>query len=527
MKTPRRVALTSALLALACCTSPPSVASDSGADVVVDRTEPEDVRDEPALDATADVGPPARYAMPACAQSAGPFAPLSTRCQHLVDQQGRVVVLRGINARVEGVFDVTFSDGRTALQPIPAFEASDATRMRQLGFNFLRLPINWSGIEPTNTTPPTYDSAYLSRVEAAVALARAAGLLVLIDFHQDAYSKEIGEDGAPLWAIRPAPEMLLQGPLTAAELGRRRTAGQTIRAFETFFGPSADGAQLRARFAQMAAEVARRFRDDSSVIGYELFNEPIADDAQCLALHAEVGAAIRSVDPRKLLVFEPPAIRNFLDRASLATAPFPLAGGVYAPHIYTLVFSGTDAQRQSFTVDTLRGSHANAAREARSWGTPMIVTEWGYDPNGVRMEDYVAAQSDLHDEYGASAALWLWKERSQGAWGLFDYDEANRRWTERPTYRRALARVYPEAIAGWPRTWRFDRRARRFELEYEGSAAVTAPSVLFVPAAEDFVATFAVTCDGSAVMVTRNNETGRVQVPCNGPGMHRIELVAR
>lgn len=492
----------------------------------MDTGEPHDAITADAVEDSPSDAASRRYVMPACTQSAGPFAPLSTRCQHLVDAQGRVVVLRGINARVEGVFDVTFSDGRTALQPIPAFEASDAARMRQLGFNFLRLPINWSGIEPTNTTPPTYNDAYLARVQATVELARRAGLLVLIDFHQDAYSKEIGEDGAPLWAIRPAPEMLLQGPLTADELARRRTAGQTLRAFETFFGSSTEGAQLRTRFAQMTAEVARRFRDDSAVIGYELFNEPVADDAQCLALHTEVGAAIRAVDPRKLLVFEPPTIRNFLDRSTLASAPFPLAGGVYAPHIYTLVFSGTDMQRQTFTIDTLRASHANAAREARSWGTPTIVTEWGYGPSGIRMEDYVSAQADLQDEFGESAALWLWKERSQGSWGLFDYDAASGRWTERPAYRRALARVYPEAIAGWPKTWRFDRRARRFELEYEGSAMVSAPNVLFVPAAEDFAAMFTVTCDGATVSATRNSETGRVEVPCNGPGAHRVELVA-
>jgi len=514
-----RFAALGGLVALAHCGASPNVPFDARPD--------HSAPDTSVTDATVGDSATPRYVMPACAQTAGAFSPLSTRCQHLVDAQGRVVVLRGINARVDGVFDVTFSDMRAPVQAIPTFDASDATRMRQLGFNFLRLPINWSGVEPTNTMPPTYDDAYLSRVRAVVDLARRAGLLVLIDFHQDAYSKEIGEDGAPLWAIRPPPEMLLQGPITAEELTRRRTSSQVLRAFETFFGPAPEGELLRARFAQMTAEVARRFRGDDAVIGYELFNEPIADDAQCLALHRQVGEAIRAVDPRKLLLFEPPASRNIVDRASLASAPFPLPGGVYAPHIYTLALSAPESARRTFTIDTLRASHLNAVREARSWATPIIVTEWGYDPSGIRMEDYVAAQADLQDEYGESSALWLWKERSQGLWGLFDYDASSGRWTERPAFRRALARVYPEAIAGWPKTWRFDRSARRFELEYEGSAMVSAPNVLFVPAAEDFAAMFTVTCDGARVQVTRDEATGRVEVPCNGVGPHRVELVAQ
>jgi endoglycosylceramidase len=503
-------------LSLTRCGSPPRVPADTGRDVVLT-----DVSD---LDAS-DAGP-TRYAMPPCAQTAGPFAPLSTRCQHFVDARGRVAVLRGVNARVDGVFDVTFNDGRTAVQPIPAFDLEDAQRMRQLGFNFLRLPINWSGIEPERTVPATYNDEYLARVRAVVDLARRAGLLVLIDFHQDAYSKEIGEDGAPLWAIEPPPEMVLQGPITPEELTRRRTSGQVIRAFETFFGSDGRGPALRARFAEMTAEVARRFRGDDVVIGYEIYNEPLASDEQCLALHAAVGAAIRAVDPSKLLVFEPPATRNIVDRAMVPTAVFPLPGAVYAPHIYTLALAASDMARRTFTVDTLRPSHANAVREARGWGTPLLVTEWGYDPNGIRTDDYVAAQGDLQDEYGESAALWLWKERSQGAWGLFDYDAASGRWSERASFRRALARVYPEAIAGWPRTWQYDRARKRLELAYEGSATVTAPTVVYVPAAEDFSPRFTVTCDGRAVMSARDPATGRVEVGCSGPGEHTVVVQA-
>src|SRR5881409_100442 len=112
----------------------------------------------------------------------------------LLDERRREVTLRGVNARVEGIFDVTFGDGRLPLEPIPVFDDGDAATMARFGLNLLRLPISWSALEPVRGR---FDAAYLDRIAAVVALCRAHGIVVLLDFHQDAFSKEIGEDGAP------------------------------------------------------------------------------------------------------------------------------------------------------------------------------------------------------------------------------------------------------------------------------------------------------------------------------------------
>src|SRR5688572_5756558 len=201
------------------------------------------------------------------------FAPLDSDGRHFRDAEGRAVILRGINARVAGVFDVTFSDGREAVEEIPPFEAADAARMAELGFNLLRLPINWSAVEPVRGQ---YDKTYLDKIARVVDLCRAHGVLVLIDVHQDAWSKEIGEDGAPLWAIVPPPEKLLSGPLH--DLGERRLSAQVTKAFISFF--TQDANQMQDAFAAMLAEVARRFTGDQAVLGYEIFNEPQATDEE-------------------------------------------------------------------------------------------------------------------------------------------------------------------------------------------------------------------------------------------------------
>ncbi|MGB5813439.1 MAG: cellulase family glycosylhydrolase [Polyangiales bacterium] len=490
--------------------------------------------------------PEGRLELPACEQSAGSLSPLTTRCQQIVDAEGRVVFLHGINARVEGVFDIALEDitfdgidyfDRVPLEPIPAFLPEDAQRIRQLGFNFLRLPMQWSGVEPNDESPQVYDVAYLDRVAEIVDHCRAAGLWVLLDFHQDAYSKEIGEDGAPLWAIQPPPPTLLEGPLD--DLASRRTSPAVLAAWTTFFDAPEPGPTLRQRFAQMAAFVAARFEGDETVVGLEIFNEPqpfgqgvfetdIAN-GQIHPFNIEVAEAIRNVDPNRLVFFEPPVVpRNFFDESGLAEAPFPVDGAVYSPHVYTISFSDPDAaERNTFTRATLEPGNESAYLEAVSWGTPLVITEFGYDPNGIRAEEYLNLQFDLHAEFGAGDALWLWKEESQGRWGLHDYEDETGDWSERPGVRRIVSRPKPEAVAGQPQTWRYDPTTQVLEIWFRGADAVDAPSIVYVPAPEDYVEDYVVSCDGLPIEFERDSTTGRVEVPCNGGGQRYIRVAPR
>ncbi|GAC1551122.1 MAG: hypothetical protein NVS3B10_13820 [Polyangiales bacterium] len=465
---------------------------------------------------------------PPCAEKAGPFAPLSTRCGQLVDDAGRVVILRGVNARVAGVFDPDLGPGHVAQVPVPVVDASDLGRMRRIGFSVLRLPVNWSGIEPVDHDPPQYDEAYLARVDAAVAAAKSAHVRVLLDLHQDAYSKWIGEDGAPLWAIVPPPDHVTEGPLTS--LSSRITSPQVQRAFSTFFSRTdPQGARLRARYAAMASALMKRHAGDPTVIGLDLFNEPVADDAGLRAFDEELGAAIRAVDPQRVLFVEPPGIRNLFDRASLAPGPLSLGGVVYAPHVYTHAFTPGDdsAWRASFGIDDLRPSNAAAREEADSWHAPLFVGEYGWGPTDGRFDDYIGMQQQLQDETMASSTFWLWKEDStEGHWGLFDHDAATDRWTERDAVRRVFSRVNVEAIGGWPVSWRWDGVARRFTLTLIGDPAVTAPTLLHLPTPEDAPGGFALTCDGRAVPATADAD-GVVAVGCAGPGEHVVVAEAR
>jgi endoglycosylceramidase len=442
------------------------------------------------------------------AASLFPAKPLASDGVHLRDDHGRVAILRGINARVRGVFDVTFSDGRTALETIPEHTAADCTRMRQLGFDLLRLPIQWSGIEPTQGR---IDEAYLQRVDDAVACAAAAGMFVVIDLHQDAYSKEIGEDGAPLWAIQPPPSQLLEGPLT--DLSARRLSADVQSAFRTFFDVN-DASGLQAAFAQMLGVVAMRWANHPAVIGFELFNEPDTGTAELDAFHARAAAAVRAAAPTKLVMFEPPALRNFTDFIPAPKQPFPVTGAVYAPHIYTFVFSPDQTKFQTATFDELEPSVRAAREEATALGAPLWIGEFGVGPESTPQNElWMHAQAVLHDRYFASDALWVWKEQSQGSWGLFDHDDATDAWTERPSVIARVSRIHAARVAGIPTRIESSEQGDMLAIETEPGSQTDAPHEIYVP--ERFIDARA-TCDGAAVATTRNSTTGLIEVSCSG-----------
>jgi endoglycosylceramidase len=452
-----------------------------------------------------DDPPPPPY-HPPCTEAAFAGNPLGARCGRLVDPEGRVVVLRGVNARVQGIFDVTWDPTQPPLMPLTGFTADDAAGIRAFGFDALRLPLNWSGVEPT--ADGGFDEAYLDKVAEVVGFCRDAGVRVLLDLHQDDYSKMMGGDGAALWAVQPPPKTLGppppgQNPLFDVDV---------LNAYDTFFGTSAEGATLRDRFVAMATHVAARFEGDPAVVGLEIYNEPPPDMMTLLGLYEPALASFRQVSPDKLFAFEPSALRNVADTAPLAPAPLG-PGTAYAPHVYTYVFSGaTDAEKEAVTKADLVRSNQSAAAEAASWDAPPLVTEWGYGPKDPKAEDYFTWQSELQEQFQLSSFLWLWKELSSGLSGCFDYDPTTGAFTERAWMKRALARVRPAAVAGWPLSYGFDRATGKFELKFQSDPAVTAAHLVAVAPA--LGAPEAVTCDGTPVDTTPADAWGTLAIQC-------------
>jgi hypothetical protein len=427
--------------------------------------------------------------------------PFVARAGVLYDDEGRELILRGVNARVDRIFDVSFDDGREPLEPIPPFGKDDCRFIGEdLGMNHLRLPVNWSRLEPTKGS---YDAAYVDEILALAAACNAHGVKTLVDLHQDAYSKEIGEDGAPLWAIVPPPEQLLGGPLT--DLAERRTSAQVLNAFDSFFN---DAEGVQAAYAAMAAWLGERIEGAPGVIGLELMNEPvlILFEFRLDDFHDRVGAAVRQKASTLTLFFEPNSTRNLFDRADVRR-PVAFDDAIYAPHLYVDVFEEAGASTDATAVDE---SVRRITEEGQAIGGTPYVGEFGAAPDEPGRA-YSRLAYETLDRYRISAAFWVYEEWAQGQWGLYETTISETRGPLRPSMVELVARPYPAAIAGKLKGFDFDAATKTLTVEVSDATdslhVLAAPKALYPDGVH-------VTCDGADVEATAI--AGRVEVKCLG-----------
>jgi hypothetical protein len=129
---------------------------------------------------------------PAPPSNPAPVTHLHTDRTYLRDDLGRYVFFHGVNA--SGTTKLPFEDeGDTFTyigRPFPLSSArSELSRLRDMGFNSMRLLLTWEAVEPD--APGQYDESYLSYIRQVVQLAGEYGIYVLMDMHQDMFSRHL------------------------------------------------------------------------------------------------------------------------------------------------------------------------------------------------------------------------------------------------------------------------------------------------------------------------------------------------
>jgi hypothetical protein len=230
---------------------------------------------------------------------------------HFIDYLGRRVMLRGVN--LSGSSKVPFNpDGATYIRdgffdyrnvsfvgrPFPLDQADEhLSRLREWGFNFLRLLVTWEAIE--HAGPGMYDEDYLDYILAVVKKAGQFGFNLFIDPHQDVWSRFSGGDGAPGWTFEAVGFDLTHFVETGAAIVHAThpepypkmiwssNAGKLACAtmFSLFFGgndfapnTNVEGEPvqeyLQKHYIEAMRQVALRLKDEPNVLGYDTMNEP-------------------------------------------------------------------------------------------------------------------------------------------------------------------------------------------------------------------------------------------------------------
>lgn len=114
-------------------------------------------------------------------------------------------MIRGINVSGCSKLPERELDGVPSFvgRPFPLDEAREHfRRLHGWGFHLVRLLTTWEAIEPV--TPGRYDREYLRYYRRLVEIAGEEGLRVVVDPHQDVWSRLSGGDGAPRWTVELA-----------------------------------------------------------------------------------------------------------------------------------------------------------------------------------------------------------------------------------------------------------------------------------------------------------------------------------
>lgn len=484
----------------------------------------------------------------------------------LRDAQGRRLQLRGVNvvpkcagaavpAKAPGAPCVGRGDGpfpsyvvtSDSTDPGRRFSAADAEQLRAMGFSAVRLGLIWEGLEPgpadakvndprwcaphaAGTPFPDlgaddpYDQKtvdrYLDRVAETVRLIRQAGMLVLLDMHQDAYGSAFGVpdsatpwqgEGAPVWAT--CTNGFPFGKPAKWQQAYFDTA--VGAALDHFFSNDVVG-DLQGQYAKVWGQVAKRFANEPAVIGYELFNEPTevssltppefdrklqclyagrtAAPASCTATAPPVQAhdegligTIQAADRDAVVWYEPSLLSQFGVPETIGIGEgLPFGNLVLAFHVYgvqtlTSGFECTDPaceDSERRTIATLAKERAQT-RTRQASGPAWSMTEFGAED---QVPD-VAAVARLADERGLSWFYWsaLQLHDPTGGPGESLIDDDTR--IPKAAKARVLTRAYPFATAGTVTAQAFDPATGRFALTYAVDPAVDAPTLVVLPAA--------------------------------------------
>jgi endoglycosylceramidase len=334
----------------------------------------------------------------------------------IVDEGGREVLLRGVNVNQLGDY---FQADPSRPTVFPLTE-EDFSRIGALGFNVVRLVLSWSALEPTRGA---FDQGYVARIRQAVDWARAHGVRIVLDMHQDAWGKDvatppgtscpaglspaIGWDGAPSWAT------YFDGMTTCRLADTREFSAAVTQAFQNFYF---DRDAIQEELVRTWARLARAFAADTNVAGFDLLNEPhpgflIPADTSLLLgrFYGRAIDAIRAAEREvpggypHIVFFEPSAVWS--GAAIDLTPPAGFTNDrnvVFAPHLY--------GGSISITPVTVEQGFQVAESVAASYGAPLWSGEWGWfgEPEGDRAE--VLRYALEEDRAGIGGAWWSWRE---------------------------------------------------------------------------------------------------------------------
>jgi endoglycosylceramidase len=452
---------------------------------------------------------------------------------YLYDSQGRVVLMHGVNVVYKHAPYIAYPDPGEPWN----FDATDAAKMQQLGFNVVRLGIEWQALEPGSggpnqpqiCTPGAPGNAhewnkavaeqYLSHVAATVKLLAHYGIYTLLDMHQDVYNQNFRGEGAPDWAVCTDNVPIIP------KGGRwsNNYSSPTLQTAVAHFWSNDVIGNLQGNYDLVWKTVAQYFKNDRWVVGYDPYNEPFSTETQtasestftgqleCFYIgkgHATflangAGAltcppgdpkngvipTIQAVDSHHLTFVEPDIYWVTGGNIPSQLGPLPFKRVVFNFHVYCgdrspVTGNPTDLLRCLQSEETAASeqeiTRLSMASASQSAGPAGFMSEFGATTS-VPLAGFDVEWAGLDE---LSWIYWAWKyyddPTGSSAEGLVQPDG-----TYSPVV-TVLSRTYPQAVAGDPNSVIFNPFTGAFNMVYAPTESAHGLTTISIAASEHY-----------------------------------------
>ena len=347
----------------------------------------------------------------------------------IMDDMGRTVILKGValgnSSKVPPHIPIWLRDkdpGNSAF-----------SQLHDWGVNSVRMLILWEGLEPTRGTT---DCEYLDLIEEMVDMAKEKGIVVILDMHQDLFSRFLCGDGAPRWAVK---EKYIEEIDCSAQWQYLSLHWSTRSAWTDFWTDKS----MQENFIRTWQEVVYRFRNKANIVGYDLLNEPMpgsfyleeVETKYMRELYERLIAGIRELDKDCLIIIEPSIEGNFGVKTKLTS--FDVPNIVFSPHYYNVsllngpgaIYDRTKDITSKYLSDFERISKENIL-------APFVIGEYGMRTDRNGYDNYVAHQMIEMENATVGSMYWTyfwtgrdWQDEDMS---LVNHDGKNPLIDERP-----------------------------------------------------------------------------------------------
>ena len=449
---------------------------------------------------------------------------------------GRYTIFHGVNVVVKLP---PFIPDTERFDPYFSFTNDDILILKRLGINLVRLGIIWESIEYSEGQ---YNSTHLEKMSTIVSKLEENGITVIIDAHQDMFSRLFCGEGAPKfyaekmtyakdcntnlisrffglvsaciplntnnWRYGEDGLPVIEDCVAGSFIDYHKSP-ELMSIYDSFF--KNENGVLDA-FVNFWKFVANKFKGRKNVLGYDLWNEPWAsnlwtdlksllpgfiDNHVLIDFYSKLDEGISEIDPDYTMLFQPIPFPDTL----------PLFGG-QALGTFSRTPVNNTIRKQMFNVhsyccaadqnvckdgepklsDASRCSDFHDRKlkknkeQANDIGIPIIITEFGACSSSKACYYEMIGFEKAADKYLTSWAYWMYKTYHDHTTTAAENEEGifNDDGTIQNIKEKALSRTYIQYYQGIPLEINYNDQNSEFMAKFKYDRSIKEPSVLYL-----------------------------------------------